>query len=642
MSATEWIPNLSSTPGPAPVNPLAGGRVRTPAVAPVADPRDGVEASRSTPVAPQGTPLASVPSSSQWLAAIDAILSTAGAIRGEVGELGDVEFPIGRVRDRLHLRFPLTALHHQGLARTASAAAAQAAGNAAAPAADTFARTVGGMVGGGFALSGDDVQALVQWVLREAYLEGTQDLRFYAEKVKFFNMQKKAIREQLARWRKLQTEFAGLSEEDKAKTGLDGTTTAVAGGEDGEGIVDGGPPVVTSAEQRARDYPDGNILVAEFTGFAIGGGRTGLEDYIIRDSGARERLLQAIPYMTTAELRQVLGALGGTDMKLADELGNIWSEIVEAMRPDQMFELAANPTIADFGFFRVDVFRGQLGNVFNARLRATRARIEAELGQSFGNDWARLANAYRQHRREQLVAAEREAYGAADESTRAAIQTLREANPDAAITTEQMVALIRDATGDADGQAAGIEYDDLAAFVEEHRDRLTPGALAAWDAYTSVVMDQRAQGQSGIPVGTWEEMISSLEQMAVEHAEQDAALLAGPGEEEIEEDVTVEADALFGDIDGDPSDGSIDDVMLNDAAPPYLVASGEKIETVAQLETAIKNLEEKLSAVGDDAQLANVDLQNMLQKQQQLIQMLSNVGKTLHDTAMAVIRKIGS
>jgi hypothetical protein len=54
-----------------------------------------------------------------------------------------------------------------------------------------------------------------------------------------------------------------------------------------------------------------------------------------------------------------------------------------------------------------------------------------------------------------------------------------------------------------------------------------------------------------------------------------------------------------------------------------------------------KSWEDALSAVGDDAQLANVDLQNMLQKQQQLIQTLSNTSKMLHRTAMAVIRKIG-
>jgi hypothetical protein len=45
--------------------------------------------------------------------------------------------------------------------------------------------------------------------------------------------------------------------------------------------------------------------------------------------------------------------------------------------------------------------------------------------------------------------------------------------------------------------------------------------------------------------------------------------------------------------------------------------------------------------VGDDAQLANVDLQNILQKQQQCIQQLSNISKMLEDTAMNIIRKIG-
>lgn len=43
----------------------------------------------------------------------------------------------------------------------------------------------------------------------------------------------------------------------------------------------------------------------------------------------------------------------------------------------------------------------------------------------------------------------------------------------------------------------------------------------------------------------------------------------------------------------------------------------------------------------EDAQLSNIDLQNMLQKQQQTIQMLSNISKVLHDTAKAVVRKIG-
>jgi len=61
----------------------------------------------------------------------------------------------------------------------------------------------------------------------------------------------------------------------------------------------------------------------------------------------------------------------------------------------------------------------------------------------------------------------------------------------------------------------------------------------------------------------------------------------------------------------------------------------------AEQDRYIKSLEDKLGSIGDDAQLANVDLQNVLQKQQQTLQMMSNVSKMLHDTAMAIIRKIG-
>lgn len=69
--------------------------------------------------------------------------------------------------------------------------------------------------------------------------------------------------------------------------------------------------------------------------------------------------------------------------------------------------------------------------------------------------------------------------------------------------------------------------------------------------------------------------------------------------------------------------------------------STEGLTTHVEWEAKIRSLEEQLSAVGDDAQLANLDLQATLQKQQQMIQAASNVSKMLHDTAMAIIRKIG-
>jgi hypothetical protein len=69
--------------------------------------------------------------------------------------------------------------------------------------------------------------------------------------------------------------------------------------------------------------------------------------------------------------------------------------------------------------------------------------------------------------------------------------------------------------------------------------------------------------------------------------------------------------------------------------------TGEQLRTVADLDAYIEHLDQRLQTVGDDAQLANIDLQNILQKQTQVLQTLSNVSKSLHDGAMAVIRKIG-
>src|SRR5688572_17081874 len=64
------------------------------------------------------------------------------------------------------------------------------------------------------------------------------------------------------------------------------------------------------------------------------------------------------------------------------------------------------------------------------------------------------------------------------------------------------------------------------------------------------------------------------------------------------------------------------------------------VDTVARLEAEIARWEERLNSIGDDAQLANVDLQNVLQKQQQALQMLSNMSKSMHDTAKAIIRNM--
>jgi hypothetical protein len=79
-----------------------------------------------------------------------------------------------------------------------------------------------------------------------------------------------------------------------------------------------------------------------------------------------------------------------------------------------------------------------------------------------------------------------------------------------------------------------------------------------------------------------------------------------------------------------------------DTGPVRWMAPEVISRSYAEIQVQIAALEQQLNSVGDDAQLANIDLQNTLQKQQQTLQAISNVSKVLHDTAMAVIRKIGS
>jgi hypothetical protein len=64
--------------------------------------------------------------------------------------------------------------------------------------------------------------------------------------------------------------------------------------------------------------------------------------------------------------------------------------------------------------------------------------------------------------------------------------------------------------------------------------------------------------------------------------------------------------------------------------------------TFAQLQALKNQIQNALNSVGDDSQLANVDLQNILQLQQQIIQMLSDISKLMNDTAMSVIRNMKS
>lgn len=81
---------------------------------------------------------------------------------------------------------------------------------------------------------------------------------------------------------------------------------------------------------------------------------------------------------------------------------------------------------------------------------------------------------------------------------------------------------------------------------------------------------------------------------------------------------------------------------LGDLQDAFEAAEENDCDDVKEsLEEKIKKREKALAEIESDAQLINTELQNMLQKQQHTIQTLSNISKTLHDTATGTIRKIG-
>lgn len=91
-----------------------------------------------------------------------------------------------------------------------------------------------------------------------------------------------------------------------------------------------------------------------------------------------------------------------------------------------------------------------------------------------------------------------------------------------------------------------------------------------------------------------------------------------------------------------PKAGTIElttvDVSTKRSPGKKLVRAGKKMaRTVAQWEAYAKRLEDEYESVGELSQMDNLMLQDMLQKQQQMFELLSNLSKSMHDTAKAII-----
>ena len=92
----------------------------------------------------------------------------------------------------------------------------------------------------------------------------------------------------------------------------------------------------------------------------------------------------------------------------------------------------------------------------------------------------------------------------------------------------------------------------------------------------------------------------------------------------------------------DPNAKSGTSTQYGESDMEFIVRHADLIDDkILSLQTGLLVLEDKLATTRGDSQLANIDLQNTLQKQQQLLQTMSNISKSLHDTQMAMIRNMG-
>jgi hypothetical protein len=110
--------------------------------------------------------------------------------------------------------------------------------------------------------------------------------------------------------------------------------------------------------------------------------------------------------------------------------------------------------------------------------------------------------------------------------------------------------------------------------------------------------------------------------------------------------------------DAAPNDGDFNDDKVLDSVQPQVASTPIKQiypvsadlgyssfvvidpATVDPDARAIIDLEAKMATTASDAQLANLELQRLLQDQQQTLQILSNISKELSDQALSITRKI--
>ncbi len=369
-----------------------------------------------------------------------------------------------------------------------------------------------------------DLNATVQYVMRETYNSNSEDLHFYATKVKFFNRVKAAIREELQRGR-----------------------TALA---HSSGIL--------------SDSPD---LVEPYVPRTIGMDFTGGLDVVVTEAETSETSGRS------ADAAFQTGTFNDSGWEFVS--GNRWDPLAIDLDGDGAVSTMA---AGENGVFDLESWE------------ETRTRTGSGAGPANAGNMTGSGGAWRVNERATMTRRFTEWFA----------------------PTEGIVVFDRNGNGKIEGQDlfgdqnvtgrnASNGFDDLASL-----DSNNDGFFDFKDEKfhkLRIWQDRNSDGKAG------PDEMTTLFQNGI---------------------TRLSLSALSGALNGE--DGNI----ITEGST-FTRLHGAFL-TKDQLTNHVEKLEQQLMTVGDDAQLANVDLQNMLQRQQQTLQTMSNMSKVLHDTAMSVIK----
>lgn len=450
-----------------------------------------------------------------------------------------------------------------------------------------------------------DVNALVQYVLREAYLDNTKDLQAYAERVQFINAQKQCIRDYQSQLRDYDLKL----KEYLSSHGYSTMPTDPAELQDymekcAEFYSNNAHPVRGYAEAQAQMSQEAAKALQELNGLI--------------DKAALTQGAQKVVSNAASMYEEKFG------LPLPDEIKEAMGKMLtEAMGPPENPQRLRDALFMFASYLSFSSDTSTVGGVYG--------------GGSGYDDVVKFPDAA--------------AYGA-DPTGPNIYDFVYYLGADAGnylnvsdFPPEQQAGIqaVIDATSppksDPNKIARGnLHYNDVK--MVEAVFGMPEGTLTGQSCQAIV---EQAMERSDV---TWKNEV--LFNQKVSNDEIAASIqqygLASPYVESIFGNLGLDAKAQLNVIKDWLNNSSVGRSLSEEAYEalglPYEVPPPD-CQTPDAIENFLKELEEKMATLGEDGQLASLALQDMLQKQQQTLQTMSNCSKMVFDTAKSVIQKIG-